>query len=259
MEKTYRVRELAELAGVTVRTLHHYDRIGLLAPSRRTSSGHRVYRDLDLLRLQQIQTLKALGFSLDEIRGMLESPAYDVGRALRLQKAALDRRIAQLQEASGALGAALEQLGAAQPYDWGHAITILRAVGDRELQRWMRRFFSDEQLGQLAAEASPEEQRAGERVWLELLAEFQGVRHLPPEDERVLALAARMQGLVRAFTRDDPERIAALRAMYSQLDAMPLALRPFDADLFTFMNDALRAYMARMERTRHTDDAPTAH
>lgn len=259
MGKTYRVQEFAALAGVTVRTLHHYDHIGLLAPSRRTASGHRMYHDHDLLRLQQIQTLKSLGFALDEIRGFLTSPTYDIQRALRLQKAALDRRIAQLHEASDALGAALEHLGAAQPYDWGHAITILRAVADGELQQWIRRFYSEEQLRQLSTEASPEEQRAGERAWMELFQAFQGVRHLPPEDACVQVLAARVHELVEAFTRGDPERAASLRAMYSHLDEMPLALRHCDVDLFTYMNTALRVYIARMGRTQYSDDTPIAH
>ncbi|MBC8076991.1 MAG: MerR family transcriptional regulator, partial [Chloroflexales bacterium] len=60
---TYRVQEFARLAGVTVRTLHFYDEAGLLAPSGRSDSGHRRYRPHDLLRLQQIVTLKRLGFA----------------------------------------------------------------------------------------------------------------------------------------------------------------------------------------------------
>ena len=70
--KTFRVKEVARLAGVTVRTLHHYDEIGLLQPSGRTESGHRLYDESQLRRLQQIASLRHLGLSLDDVRACLE-------------------------------------------------------------------------------------------------------------------------------------------------------------------------------------------
>ncbi len=68
---TYRVKDVAQLSGVTVRALHHYDAIGLLPPSGRTRAGYRVYTPDDLVRLQQILVGRELGLSLEEIRGML--------------------------------------------------------------------------------------------------------------------------------------------------------------------------------------------
>ena len=70
-DSKYRVHEFAELAGVTVKTLHHYDRVGLLRP-RRTSSGYRVYTHADLVRLEEILALKTIGFSLNDIRALLD-------------------------------------------------------------------------------------------------------------------------------------------------------------------------------------------
>ena len=68
LARLYKAQEFAERAGVTVRTLHHYDRLGLLAPSGRTEAGYRLYGDRDLLRLEQILALKFIGFPLPEIR-----------------------------------------------------------------------------------------------------------------------------------------------------------------------------------------------
>ena len=79
------VHEVSELAGVSVRTLHHYDRIGLLVPSARSDAGYRFYSDDDLARLQQIMLLKELEFSLADIRSILNSPSYDARRALDQQ------------------------------------------------------------------------------------------------------------------------------------------------------------------------------
>src|SRR5262249_53961319 len=74
--RVYRAKEFAELAGVTVRALHHYDRLGLLKPSARTASGYRLYTDQDLVRLEQIVVLKFVGLPLEQIRRLLGRPAW---------------------------------------------------------------------------------------------------------------------------------------------------------------------------------------
>jgi len=101
--ETYYVREFANLAGVTVRTLQYYDKEGLLKPSLYTEAKHRLYRREDLLRLQQILTLKYMGFSLEEIRSLLHNPTYEVRASLEIQKEAIDQRISELQKVSAAL------------------------------------------------------------------------------------------------------------------------------------------------------------
>ena len=79
------VKEVSELAGVSVRTLHHYDDIGLLVPSERTEAGYRLYSESDLVRLQQIMLFRVLEFPLADIRCILESPDFDQGKALEQQ------------------------------------------------------------------------------------------------------------------------------------------------------------------------------
>lgn len=90
------VKELAELAGVTVRTLHHYDQIGLLAPRARTDAGYRLYDHDDLLRLQQIMVWRELGFGLAEVKAVLDDPAYDLAAALESQRTQLEARADEL-------------------------------------------------------------------------------------------------------------------------------------------------------------------
>lgn len=90
--RTYRVKEVASLAGVSVRALHHYHNVGLLVPSARSPAGYRLYTDEDVLRLQQIVVQRALGFSLRAIKAWLDDPAYDRKRALVDQRNALMQR-----------------------------------------------------------------------------------------------------------------------------------------------------------------------
>ncbi|MFA5844847.1 MAG: MerR family transcriptional regulator [Coriobacteriia bacterium] len=82
----YRVGEVAKLAHVSVRTLHHYDEAGLLTPSHRSEAGYRLYTEADLERLQQVLFYKELGFGLDEIRGLMADPAFDRREALLVQR-----------------------------------------------------------------------------------------------------------------------------------------------------------------------------
>src|ERR1700756_1413661 len=90
----YRVSEFAEKAGVTVRTLHHYDRLGLLKPSGRTEAGYRLYSERDFARLQQIVTLKFIGLPLRQIKDLLDRGNLDFQSTLRFKRRLLlDKRL----------------------------------------------------------------------------------------------------------------------------------------------------------------------
>ena len=93
----YAVGEVARLAGVTVRALHHYDEIGLLSPRERSAGGYRRYDDADLDRLQQVLFYRELGFGLDEVSAILDDPGTDVRDHLRRQHRLLRARIQRLQ------------------------------------------------------------------------------------------------------------------------------------------------------------------
>ncbi|GAB2736950.1 MerR family transcriptional regulator [Streptomyces bullii] len=104
----YSVGQVAGFAGVTVRTLHHYDAIGLLVPSERSHAGHRRYSDADLDRLQQILFYRELGFPLEEVAALLDDPDADPRAHLRRQHDLLTARIEKLQKMAEAVEHALE-------------------------------------------------------------------------------------------------------------------------------------------------------
>ncbi|MEU7054885.1 MerR family transcriptional regulator [Streptomyces sp. NPDC046197] len=105
---SYSVGQVAGFAGVTVRTLHHYDDIGLLAPSERSHAGHRRYNDHDLDRLQQIVFYRELGFPLEEVAALLDDPDADPRAHLRRQRELLTARIEKLQKMAAAVEHAME-------------------------------------------------------------------------------------------------------------------------------------------------------
>ncbi|MDM4722652.1 MerR family transcriptional regulator [Micromonospora sp. WMMA1363] len=104
----YTVGQVAKAAGVTVRTLHHYDEINLLSPSGRSSAGYRRYDDADLERLQLIRYYRELGFPLEEIAVILDDPASDPAEHLRRQHELLTARIGKLQDMVAAIEFAME-------------------------------------------------------------------------------------------------------------------------------------------------------
>lgn len=114
VRRTYRVKEVAELSGVSVRALHHYDAIGLLKPSRRSPSGYRTYTKEDLLRLQQVLVGRELGMSLDEIRCSLDDPDFDLRAALERQRSALRQRSEETARMIRAIDRALTLLEGAE-------------------------------------------------------------------------------------------------------------------------------------------------
>jgi len=78
-----KVGELAKRTGLTIRTLHHYDEIGLLKPSLHTGAGHRLYTAADIARLQQVLSLRQLGFSLEQVRDCLDRPGFSPLEVIR--------------------------------------------------------------------------------------------------------------------------------------------------------------------------------
>jgi DNA-binding transcriptional MerR regulator len=127
MSRTWRIGEVAERTGLTRRTLRHYDELGLLVPSARSWGDYRLYDEGDLLRLLQIQSLKALGLSLPEVAGVLADPAMNAAATLRSHLAHVEERI----EAEGRLADRLRTLASADERSWEdvlEAISLTQAL-----------------------------------------------------------------------------------------------------------------------------------
>lgn len=107
---TYTVSEVADATGVTVRTLHHYDEIGVLRPSDRSPSGYRIYDEADLERLQEVLFFRELGFGLDEIRTSLADPSLDRRRVLLRQRSLMADQVKRFRQMVKAIDRALDSI-----------------------------------------------------------------------------------------------------------------------------------------------------
>ncbi len=203
----YRVQEFATLAGVTVRALHHYDRLGLLKPSGRSSRGYRLYRDRDLARLEQIVVLKFLGLSLQQIARLLkrESP---LGDTLRRQQHVLSGKRRQLDLAIEAISLAERSIHAGGEPDWDLFKRIVREIEMQNSTDWSKKYYSPEaqaRVEERKALWNPELQEQVTKQWIELLADVTAALDEDPAGPKAQALAARWTQLVAGFTGGDPD------------------------------------------------------
>jgi DNA-binding transcriptional MerR regulator len=211
-----KVGELARRTGLTVRSLHHYDDIGLLRPSLRTEAGHRLYSAGDVARLQQVISLRQLGFSLEEIRECLDRSDFSPLQAIRLHVARLREQI----EAQRELCARLEALAACfHTAEEVSAEEFLRII---EMMTMIEKSYTPAQMQQfqeVARQVGPEEIRAIEEAWTALLAEVRANRDLEPASPQAQALAQRWDELTERTMRGYqafPELKQAISDNYKQ-------------------------------------------
>ena len=240
--RTLKVGELARRTGVSVRTLHHYDEIGLLRPSHRTSTGHRLYGAEDVARLQQVRSLRQLGLSLDEVRACLDRPDHSARWVIDLHLARLREQIAlqqQLYERLDGLARWLDAADGAKPASVDGLAKIV------EMMTMVESYYTPEQLEWLKQrrETVGEERiREVEAGWPRLIAEVRAEMEqgTDPADERVQALARRWTGLVEEFTGGNPEIAAAARKIYE--DQAPVAQQMgIDRELMAYVLKANQA------------------
>ena len=142
MLKTYKIQEFAELAGITVKALHHYDRVGLLKPSR-TRAGYRVYIERDLERLEQILALKFLGLPLKDIAAVLDRAGLELPEALRLQRRALEERQAFLGRAIKAIREAEAAIDPGKPLATAMLRKIIEVINLQDAIEAMKKYYTD--------------------------------------------------------------------------------------------------------------------
>ena len=245
--KQYQAIEFAQIAGVTVRTLHHYDRIGLLKPSGYTGAGYRLYRKRDLIRLQQIVTLKFIGFSLIQIKNLLNSNSFDLQVALTQQREIISEKRQQLGLAIKAIEKAQHLLARNDEPDWEAFKQIIEVINMQNNMDWTNKYYSEEAKQKIAEHAtsiSPEAIEQGQRDWATLIREVENAVNegVDPKSERAASLATRWSDLIKAFTGGDSEIQAGLNKMYADQTNWPADFpKPYSDAAGNFIHEAIVA------------------
>ncbi|MCL4693802.1 MAG: MerR family transcriptional regulator [Candidatus Hydrogenedentes bacterium] len=235
-----KVGELARRTGLTVRTLHHYDELGLVCPSQRTEGGHRLYTAADMARLQQVVSLRGLGLSLDAIRDTLDGEGSTLLGVIESHLARLDEQIAEQQRLFRQLTSVAAALRARQD------VTVDTLIETIEATNMLNKYYSEEQLDQLRQrrEAIGEDgMRCAEQEWASLIEDIRAARAdgEDPASERVQTLARRWWDLIQQFTGGDPGIAQSLNRMYQDEGPEAASHGAVDAELFEYMGQALAA------------------
>jgi DNA-binding transcriptional MerR regulator len=214
-----KVGELARRTGLTVRTLHHYDEIGLLKPSLYTEAGYRLYTAADVARLQQVLSLRQLGFALEEVRDCLDRSGFAPLEVIRLHIARLREQI----ELQRKLCERLETL--AEHFRTAGEVSADEFLYTIEVMTMIEKYYTPEQLAQLEASAKAKEvpQEVIDQApqqWSDLFAAVTAEMEAgtDPADPKAQELAKRWLALVTLFTGGDPGIFNSLRSMYENED-----------------------------------------
>ncbi len=240
------------MAGVTPRTLHYYDQIGLLKPTRVGENGYRYYGEESVLRLQQILLYRQLDLPLEDIRKIMERPDFDVLRALESHKGELRKRIARMER----LVATVDD-------------TILHLKGKKDMsQKQFFNGFSEEQQAAYEKEAmqmyDPEVVKASNRKWRSYTdAEKQRIGEegnaaygaivsaIPKgaESDEAQAGVELWRRHMEYFWSPSDEQLLGLADLYNEDPRFKANFNKIDPRLAEFMRDAIKVYVARRQKS----------
>ncbi|MFO0981081.1 MAG: MerR family transcriptional regulator [Planctomycetota bacterium] len=237
----WRVGILAQRTGLSVRTLHYYDEIGLLAPSLHTASGHRRYGEQDIVRLQQIVSLRQLGFSLEQIRTCLEQPGHAPLDVVRQHLDRVKQDLVRQRRLCDRLEALAHSLRRAKVVSVEEFVRTIEAISMFE------KYFTPEQLDaikQRGAQLGEQRIEQVEASWPQLIAEVRTEmdRGTDPASKRARALAQRWMALVHEFTGGDRAIAQSLRAMYAQEPNLGQRFgAPMEQSMLAYIGKAIEA------------------
>lgn len=216
----YTVKQLSDLAEVSVRTLHYYDEIGLLKPSKVRENGYRYYDDAALLRLQQILFYREIGLELMQIRDILDSPDFDLLAALQSHRTVIQERMKRLQHLIGTIDSTIMHL--AGEVDMGKK-NLFKGFSDKKQKQYEREARlqwgpdtvneSIKRWGSYTDKQKQAIQEEGGAIYLGLAKAMK--QGLPANDEGVQELVRQWHQHIRYFYEPTPDILRGLGEAYN--------------------------------------------
>ncbi len=242
----YTIGQVAKMAGVTVRTLHHYDQIGLLVPAARSGSGYRLYRERDLVRLQQILFYRELGLPLEQVREILDDPEFDPLEALREHRRALQARSDRLAQLLRTIDKTVRRLT-----EDAMSLTdeeLYAGFAPETIERYKRE-ARERYDPELVAESERRVRKMSREQWEAVRAEgdqvTRGLAALmdrAPDDPEVQQLVARHHAWIENFYPCSAEVFRGLGQLYMSHPEFRATYDRYRSDLADFLGAAMAHY-----------------
>lgn len=247
-----KVKEVADLAGISVRTLHHYDEINLLKPQQLSPAGYRLYSTADLERLQQILFFRELGFSLKEIKAIIDNPAFDRLEALHMQRNMLVEKRKKIEHMIATIDKTIKHIkGEIYMTDQEkfEGFDFSRNPYEQEArERWGNEAVdrSQKTLGQLDKEG----QRALGEKMNAVYRQLAALRHEDPGSEQAQGAIQEWYNLLHEITGQwyPPEAFKHLGQMYVDDERFTKNIDQFGSGLARFMRDAMAIFAERAKK-----------
>jgi len=213
-QKNWKIGELAKQTGLTVRTLYHYDQIGLLSPSQYSDIGHRLYTETDIARLQQIMWLKQLGFSLEQIKEFIENANFNPIEVIKVQLESLNEHIRIQEQQRSQLEEIFELINSRKDVQAKQFIKLIEV-----LQMDVHNFFTEEQLEKirnLGKQLGPQKIKELENEWHKLIVKLGAEleKGTPYRNPEVVQWAKQWVKIVDQFSGGDPELTKASECIF---------------------------------------------
>ena len=235
------------MAGISVRTLHYYDQMGLLTPKSRTANGYRYYDDSAVMQLQQIMFFRELGFGLDEIGKILKDPNFDLIEALQSQKMLLSKKAQRINELTKTIEKTIKNLKQEtempiKEYYEGFSNEQIEKYRQEVRQRWGEKTLKDseERVMNMGKEKFKAVQEEGGAI-------FKAICDNMPkgyDSKEVRELVAKWRNWLENFSHYSDEAVLGLGQTYSRHPDFANFFQKYDADFPEFFTKAIEYYCA---------------
>ncbi|MDX2138025.1 MAG: MerR family transcriptional regulator [Chloroflexota bacterium] len=261
----YTVKQLSDMAGVTIRTLHHYDAIGLLKPAHTGSNGYRYYGDDAVMRLQQILFYRELGLELADIRAVLDDASFDYIAALETHREGLKQRVARLQEIIETVGKTIRHFKGEITMSKHEVFKGLNEEEERDMTREARLTYgpslvndSVRRWGSYSQAQKDAILAEGNTIYAELASALEA--GTPAQDAEVQRVLVRWHNHIHYFYEPTLDVLRGLGELY-RTDARFIAnFQKLHIDLPDFLHEGIEQYVddletAELERMLADDEA----
>ncbi|NPV56089.1 MAG: MerR family transcriptional regulator [Anaerolineae bacterium] len=242
------VKQLARLAGVTPRTLRHYDQIGLLPPTRVGENGYRYYGEDAVLRLQQILLYRELDLPLEQIRELLDHPGFDARRALESHRDELRRRVGRLQRLIDTVEQTIRymkgEITMSQKQLFEPLSEEQRAAYEQEAMQEYDPVVVKESNRRYNALSAEEKQRIGDEGNA-VYAAFVAAIPLGPDSDEARACVERWRAHIGFFWTPNEAQLLGLAQMYNQDSRFKVNFDKVHPELAAFVLQAVEAYLRK--------------
>jgi DNA-binding transcriptional MerR regulator len=244
-----RVKEVADLAGISVRTLHHYDEIGLLVPDGVTEAGYRIYSEQNLEMLQQILFFRELGFPLKRIKEIINDPKFDRLEALELHRKWLLEQRKRLDNMLGTLEKTIRHLKGEVEMSVNERFEGFDFSKNPYEEEARKRWGNEAVDGSNAKIRSltPQETEALQEDMTAIYRKLADLRHTAPDSDEAQAAIGEWYNLLQRIGSYSPEAFRNLGQLYVDDERFTKSIDRFGEGLAAFMRDAMAVYADRLQ------------